>query len=214
MVQAKLMIVVHQFFLRVFNKTTKSKVKQRHQTIIILTYLFSFLAIGHGSPMPRHQSTKKEQKWQTLYLSHHFLLFHQLNGPIMSFCSHSMTAPQWEWGFGFLWHDTAPLCSTSSTPPPPRDHTLFTTATLPMLMPDLPSVIFLNTRVKWEGTNHCNYVQWVLQWWLCKVWDLDGSLTVSHHTTHAWVTIKCFQYHPEWNGLVAEPIRLIIVICN
>lgn len=44
----------------------------------------------------------------------------------------------------------------------PRGHTPFTTAVLSALTPELPAAIFFNTRVKWEGTNHCNYVQWVL----------------------------------------------------
>lgn len=63
------------------------------------------------------------------------------------------------WGGGLAFFGMTP-CSTLQAFP--RGHTPFTTAALPVLTPDLPLAIFFNTRVKWEGTNHCNYVQWVL----------------------------------------------------
>lgn len=83
----------------------------------------------------------------------------------------------------------------------PGGHTPFTTAALPVLTPDLPPAIFFNTGAKWEGTNHCNYVQWVVPWWLCKVWCHYGSLTVSLFR-EATCELKCFQCiacSPEWN---------------
>ena len=124
----------------------------------------------------------------------------------MSSRSHGMTGPQRGGGgdggvvvvvvvggtwLSLAWH-RAPLSK------------LFPGATLhspqqpsPALTPDLPSAIFFNTRVKWEGTNHSNYIQWVLPRWLCKVRRHDGPLTVS--------LVPQPTCEPLWNVFIVAP---------
>lgn len=61
-------------------------------------------------------------------------------------------------------------CSALSSQPSPGATLRSAQRSGPALTPDLPPAIIFNTREKKrEGTNHCNYVQWVLPWWLCKI---------------------------------------------
>lgn len=95
----------------------------------------------------------------------------------MSSHSHSTKEPKKGRGIGlfffFFWHGRALLFKL-----PLGAHIPFSSAVLLALTPDLPPAIFFNTRVKWEGTNHCNYVQWLLPWWLRKERRHDGPFTV------------------------------------
>lgn len=108
-------------------------------------------------------------------------------GNVIAFSRHDR-APAGEGGLAFFGMTPCFVLQAVS-----RDPTPFTTAASPVLTPDLPPAIVFNTRVKWEGTNHCNYVQWVQLWWLSKVWQLDGSVMDSYHTTYQWDSVrKCF----------------------
>ena len=78
------------------------------------------------------------------------------NGALMSSRTHGMTGPR-RAIVRFLWHDIV-LCSPSV---PSGRHSIHVSGPCLALTPDLPPAIFFNTRAKWEGTNHCNYVQWV-----------------------------------------------------
>lgn len=118
----------------------------------------------------------------------------------MSSRSHGMTGPQrggW-WGGvgGFAFFGMTPCSALQAFP---RGHTPFTTAVFPALTPDLLPAIFFNTRVKWEGTNHCNYFQWLR----CNDYvryceTMVSSRSVSSHNLPV-STMKCFQCRPEWN---------------
>lgn len=130
----------------------------------MLTCLFSFLAM-RDTHSPDISQPLNNKKRHTRRLSHLFLLFCQLNGPVMSFCSHGMTGPQ---RGGRTWLSLAchrallSKLSLGATLHSPRQ-------LLPVLMPDLPLAIFLiqgwNKRAQiivivFSGYCHNDYVRY------------------------------------------------------